>query len=377
MQLMPKLTVVYGGQFGSEGKGQVIAAIVRDEVCDGGHKAAFAVRVGGPNAGHTVRGANGEMVKVQSIPSPAFTNSRITPVIGAGGLVNIEVLKRELAWWETQRFAMASGQEDQTKALLIDNLAMVVQPKHAQQESDADLQGKIGSTKEGVGAALAEKIRRDGAEVFRDVYPALKAHGALMTPDGFRALPINTVDMLNQTFIPIYVEGTQGYLLSLSTSGYYPFCTSRECGPEGILADVGLTPRAFVDAQMVCVFRTFPIRVGGNSGDLPNEIDWDTLKGESEGYIDTPERTTVTNRIRRIGRWDIGMVCRVVRETRPTSLAISFLDYLFPEIAYVGNQDSLGHSALDWLGWVQRETGVPIHYVSTGPGQENTFKVRI
>ena len=370
---LERLSVVFGGHWGSEGKGQVLAAMVRDrmnENClDDG---PVVVRVGGPNAGHTVRGANGDFVKVQSIPSPAFAYD-CRPVIGAGGLANLDVLLRELGVAETQ--AQYGGWNATDHPLLIDGNAMVVTEKHAHEESKGKMQENMGSTCEGVGAALAEKIRRRGATLIKDLPWGLLRQDTIYWN---RVSVIDTVRALNAlSGVPVYVEGTQGYLLSLSTSGYYPFCTSRECGPEGILADVGLTPRSAKVAELVCVLRTFPIRVGGNSGDLPNETTWDTLKQESKGYISVPERTTVTNRIRRIGRWSYDIAIRTVSETRPTHLAITFLDYLFPETANVQDADDLSIRSLRWLETVQRSLDVEVSYVSTAAGQEHTFAVEI
>ena len=51
------------------------------------------------------------------------------------------------------------------------------------------------------------------------------------------------------------------------------------------------------------MLRTLPIRVAGESGPLFAETTWEQLADESNGYI-RPERTTVTNLIRRVGRWD-------------------------------------------------------------------------
>ena len=42
------VSVVIGGQYGSEGKGKIAHWLAREQA------ASFAVRVGGPNSGHTV-----------------------------------------------------------------------------------------------------------------------------------------------------------------------------------------------------------------------------------------------------------------------------------------------------------------------------------
>ena len=67
-----KVTIIWGGQFGSEGKGQIAAHIQTVEHHD------YAVRVGGPNAGHTFYcpdkdpDAPHHKVVVQSIPTAAY-----------------------------------------------------------------------------------------------------------------------------------------------------------------------------------------------------------------------------------------------------------------------------------------------------------------
>jgi len=358
MHKIPQLTVVYGGQYGSEGKGQVLAAIVRDD----DPQQAFAVRVGGPNAGHTACFADGKLHAVQSIPVPAFTHPGIIPVIGAGGMINLKVLHDEMRLLREMRDIM--NVPATTPLLIVDPKTAIVTDAHIEEEEEANMQKGIGSTCEGVGAALADKIRRRGALVASDVAHTLKAMGAVLR---------NTVGFLNRSDAPIYVEGTQGYLLSIHTSGHYPFVTSRQCGPLGILADIGLNPRATNDYRSVCVFRTFPIRVGGNSGDLKDEITWEQLKEMSGGYVQTPEITTVTKRQRRIGQWDADRNYRTIMETRPTEVALTFLDYLYPKCAKATCRDELAKEATTYLGHRQRELATTIDYVSTAPGQQHTF----
>lgn len=359
---IPRLTVVYGGQFGSEGKGQVLTAIIRDERKEFGTDFT-AVRVGGPNAGHTIRGASGKIIKVQSIPAPAFVFPECIPVIGAGGLVNRLVLDRELEVLRAERVHMDWPRARWAKVHL-DPSAMVVTASHIETERFWLMQEGIGSTCEGVGAALAEKIQRHGGRVVRDY--ANWPSDVIVT---------DTVRGMNALYIPIYVEATQGYRLGIHTSGFYPFTTSRECGPEGTLADIGLTPRSAKEVELVCVLRTFPIRVAGNSGELKNELTWEDMKARCG--IQVPERTTVTNRIRRIAEWDMDAVKQTIRETRPTCLAISFIDYLFPETAGAREQRHLSPEATHWLAWVQEEAGTPIRYVSAGQGQDRTFRVSV
>jgi adenylosuccinate synthase len=63
------VTVVVGGQFGSEGKGKVALEIVRRETV------AAVVRVGGTNSGHTAIGADGQTYALRQLPAAAADRS--------------------------------------------------------------------------------------------------------------------------------------------------------------------------------------------------------------------------------------------------------------------------------------------------------------
>jgi adenylosuccinate synthase len=175
----------------------------------------------------------------------------------------------------------------------------------------------------------------------------------------------------------VVIEGTQGYGLSLHTSGFYPFCTSRECTPHGLYAETGINPdNARLGYEEIIVVRTYPIRVGGNSGPLENEISWDRLSELTEGYVKTPEITTVTKKIRRIADIDLNLLKRAWLQTRPSSIALTFLDYLFPKAAGNDPLNNLPDTAeivavLDGLS--HDLGGTPISVVSTG--QDATYFV--
>ena len=67
LDLRMPVTVVVGGQFGSEGKGKVALATARET------KASIVVRVGGPNSGHTGVDASGRSLIFRQLPAAAFT----------------------------------------------------------------------------------------------------------------------------------------------------------------------------------------------------------------------------------------------------------------------------------------------------------------
>src|SRR3989344_5775473 len=82
-----KVTIVIGGQFGSEAKGKVISFLANEF--------DIAVRTGSPNAGHTVF-KDGEIYRLQQIPA-TFVNKKCVLYIGAGALINPDILKKRLS----------------------------------------------------------------------------------------------------------------------------------------------------------------------------------------------------------------------------------------------------------------------------------------
>lgn len=384
-----KLTVVYGGQYGSEGKGDVCAAIARHHAENSLDK-LIAIRVGGPNAGHTILDLNGVERKLQSVPVAPFVVKGCTPILGASAVILPDLLARELRWLD-------ECHDGDAPMVVIDRLATVILPEHMWAETK--MKDGIGSTGEGVGAATAEKVMRKAIrfeQYLQMVIMAGQDKRGQSTIAAFsheldetwqkrvedavyisaRVIFDDTVKTINRTVAwttagsHVVVEGTQGVMLSLNTSGLYPFCTSRDCTPEALLGQIGISDRAFDEADYVCVLRTFPIRVGGNSGPLPNEITWEDLMERTKGYIKTPERTTVTKKIRRIAEWDWDAVHQMLMMTRPTHIALTFLDYHFPAVA--GANDfvemvNLDGDAASWLMERKLDLGVKLAWVGVGP----------
>src|SRR5438874_11774178 len=67
---MPGVSVVVGGQFGSEGKGKTALEIARRD-----RNVAAAIRVGGTNSGHTVIGKDGRRYALRQLPAAAVDGS--------------------------------------------------------------------------------------------------------------------------------------------------------------------------------------------------------------------------------------------------------------------------------------------------------------
>jgi len=358
-----RLTIVYGGQFGSEGKGQIVAYIAQRQEID------YAVRVGGPNAGHTFMLPNGTKQVVQILPAPAFVSEAVC-VIGAAGLIIPSVLGRELS--------SAYGYRGGPAELVIDAAVGIITEDHMHRETK--LKKSIGSTGEGVGAATADKVMRvpelvvghDIAEFFRPLDGFSEWSGVSIKSD--------TPEWLNKALLSndhVLIEGTQGVDLSLHTSGHYPFCTSRECTPQGMLAQTGISPDNASTVERIMVVRTYPIRVGGKSGNLPGEITWEELKKKTGGYVTEPEITTVTKKQRRIASWDPDQIRRSITVTRPTCLALTFFDYWYPQLALATDPSALKKEHWAKINTIEEMTGIPIKYLSTGFGSVIPLRITL
>lgn len=353
-----KLFIVYGGQFGSEGKGEITALICKR------HKISLGVRIGGPNAGHTFYAVSHNQVMhkvvVQSVPTPAYFGA--PSIIGPEGMVIPSLLQAELA-----KVVEVVGHP---VPLYIDRFASVITDEHMQ--SEQELKGRIGSTGEGVGAATSDKIWRKPQLVVDSPANTDLLLNLFKDPDLYEVkvgadTPVIANKMLQHGYSAL-IEGTQGFGLSLHTGGFYPYCTSRECTPFALLAGTGINPDNAQSVEKVMVIRTYPIRVGGNSGPLANEISWEQL-GRVLGKPIEPEKTTVTKKIRRIGVIDFELLKRAVLLTGPTCLAVTFLDYIFPDLYGRPKEDFYAHrGARSYIEDIENKLDLPVRFVATGPG---------
>lgn len=303
-----KLTVLVGGQYGSEGKGAIAAAIANDY--------RVHVRVGSPNAGHTIYW-KGEKHVMQSIPC-GWINPDAAIVIGRGALINMRLLMKELVH-------IMQYYPDFLKRLFIDAEAGILDEKFHEQEGGVDGENhhRIGSTGEGVGPARIARLERD-PQKFRQFKDVAKEYGleecvCENTPELIMHLQNNRENVL--------IEGTQGSGLSLYHS-FWPYCTTTETNASGIIAEVGISPLRVTNVIMVC--RTFPIRVAGNSGPMKDEISWEEISNRIGRKVE--EKTTVTHKVRRVGKWDNELFRNACVLNYPTEIALTFCDYVDPDL---------------------------------------------
>ena len=366
MNKLVKMITVYGGQFGSEGKGQIVRHLSERLISSEGQHAGklIAYRIGGPNAGHTFY-VNGKPVVTCQIPGPMYLHESITGIIGPEGVIDVDILESELDALMSMNNSRPSRYPRKSR-LLIDNSSVVITKE--EKSTEGGLVSSIGSTGKGVGAATADKIMRSGNAVLSKDSKEIKELIEKFDP----MVNIATVDTIAQLQkeialhpgLNVIIEGTQGSGLSIHTSGHYPYCTSRECTPQGIWSGTGLHPNMAVSHESVMVVRTYPIRVAGPSGPMHKEVSWEEVS-ERIGR-EVKEITTVTKNIRRVSEIDFVALRRTVGYTCPDSIALTFLDYVDPEVYKKPPYDS--SKLKDYVKMVEDELGVPVKYVGTGEG---------
>lgn len=338
-----KLTVLVGGQYGSEGKGAVVAHIANEY--------RVHVRVGSPNAGHTIYW-RGEKHVMQSIPC-GWINPNATIVIGRGALLNMKQLMKELVH-------IMQYYPDFKKRLLIDAKAGVLDERFHEQEGgvNGEMHRRIGSTGEGVGPARIARLERD-PQKFR-LFEDIAAEWGLEDCVAHNT-PKYIVDRQNLGD-NILIEGTQGSALSLLHS-YWPYCTTIDTNAAGVISEVGIAPTRVTDVLMV--IRTYPIRVAGNSGPMENEISWDELSRRTG--MDLCERTTVTKKVRRVAEFDDRLFLNSCTLNAPTELALTFADYVDPFIKDCNDSERVMASKPLYDFMEEHNLLGKIKYIGTGP----------
>ena len=424
--------IIEGGQYGSEGKGQIAAFIARRD------KVAWAVRTGSINAGHTVHyGAH--RVSMQLIPT-AWTIPGVQLVLGAGCYIEPRVLAAEVA-----RIRELSG-EDVRRRLFIDHrCAWFGEAEHAASAA-ANRHHAMGATGKGCSEAIVTKMRDRGGE-----RPEARLFACLPTTDEFQIT--DTAALLHSALRNgqhVLLEGTQGTLLDFNL-GPYPFVTSRMTTAAAWLAEAGLPP---TNVHTVLVLRSHPIRVAGNSGPLPGETSWPLLAraanarlaragrpartpdwaieefeatlataitqrwpdvaaalGERAFHAETwtpgersrfrvclseanaaawallPagtrdalsffELTTVTKKLRRVATFCWEDAAEAVLINDPAEIAYTFLNYDFPELDGATTTDEvLKHAdACHRLQSLEVRLGRPVSTVTTGPKQAHVLSI--
>lgn len=329
------VTVVVGGQFGSEGKGKIAHYFAKTQ------QATIAVRTGGSNSGHTVIDLKGTPRILRQLPTAALLPATVC-VMPPGMYIDEAILIEE-----TRSTNLAP------KRLVIDPFAGVVLAHHKAEEVRSGRRDRIGSTNSGLGAAVVNRVRREAMAFARDVPSLAPFLGDTLT--------------LLRTGLHagerILIEGTQGYGLSLLHSRMYPYTTSRDTTAAAFVAEAGLSPRD-VDT-VVMVIRAFPIRVPGNSGPLPDEITWEEVTDTAGSRLAIREFTSVTHGVRRVARFHPDIVSRAIAANNPDVVVLNHVDYI--DVQSRGGE--LTPASVNFVEVVERQLHRRMDLLGTGADQ--------
>ncbi len=331
------VTILVGGQWGDEGKGKIISYMCLKDRPD------IIGRSGvGPNAGHTVV-YKGVKYPLRLTPS-GFINEKARLLIGAGVLVNPEVILKEI---EDMNLAGRIG---------IDKRAGIIEEDHINRDKGSShLAKKIGSTGTGCGPANIDRANRSLKQA-QDI-EALKPY--------ITDVPQEMNDAI-KAGKNVLIEGSQGFGLSLFY-GTYPFVTSKDTTAGMAAVDCGVGPRNVKD--VVVVFKSFVSRVG--EGPFPTQMPEEEAK-----RLGIQEYGTVTGRPRRMGYFDFDQARYSAMINSASQIALTCIDYLVPEDRGVTEYDKLSEKARQFIERVEKEVGVPVTIISTGPDMEETIDLR-
>jgi adenylosuccinate synthase len=333
------VTVVVGGQYGSEGKGKVCAHLAMTDGAD------YMVRCGGPNSGHTVD-VCGKRYQLRQVPA-GFINQDTRLLIAPGALVSPSIFLEEVELCGLTH-----------ERIGIDENAGVIEDSDIVAEQVLDLRGRLGSTGSGTGSAVSRRVLRERDFRLAKDHPDLAPFVTSVRRELRPAL------MAGRSIV---VEGTQGFGLSLYHAQDWPYRTSRDTTAHSFLGEVGIGTRQF---EVIMAIRTFPIRVSGESGHLENEVTWEDVEALSGYPHPVSEYTTTTKRLRRVGRFDWGVVVEAVGANSPSQIALHGSDYLDFKNRGARCYGELTPAARDFVEGIEDRTGIPVSFVGTGPTNE-------
>jgi adenylosuccinate synthase len=340
--------VIVGGMYGSEGKGHIAAYLANEY--------DILVRVGGPNAGHTVSSSSG-VYTYHQLPSGARdTHAKL--LLGPGMTINVPDLLKEIAECKIT-----------PERLFIDPQAMIIENDDF--TSEEELKKAIASTGRGSGAAAARRIslRKPGAIRLARNIPELIPYVGDKAP--YRGSIVTHLETAYREGQSILLEGTQGSGLSIF-HGPYPYVTSRDTNVAGCLAEAGISPSRV--RRILMVVRPTPIRVGNpddgteTSGPLKHEVTFAEVAkhaGLDPDEITRLEITSTTKRPRRVGWFEWDQFRNACVLNAPTDIVLTFADYLNATNEDARRFEQLHIDTIKFIEELERVSQAPVSLVNT------------
>lgn len=356
---MSLITAIVDLQYGSTGKGLLAGYLSQKRDYD------LVVSANMPNAGHTFVDSEGRAWVNKVLPSGVYSKNLRHICIGPGAVFSPEQLIKELHDLKERGI---------NAWLLIHAQAAILWPAHKHREQE-NLSG-ISSTMQGSMEAMYEKMCRtrgasntcgDNAEYLRS-----------FTCPGGETLWDHVEEASSwmsymSTAQNILMEGSQGYSLGIN-AGFYPYCTSRDCTVWRLIADCGMVAKG--QLRTIGTARVHPIRVGNTPDGFSGPCYPDQHELEWSDIGQTPEKTTVTQRVRRVFTFSQTQIREAMMANRVDEVFLNFCNY-DPRLAIdVRNQiDSLAgeifadryNPSLVGPGWAPKL----VKYMGFGPQAED------
>ncbi|MGB9853638.1 MAG: adenylosuccinate synthetase [Candidatus Bathyarchaeales archaeon] len=319
-------TVIAGAFWGDEGKGKIISYLALKDKID------VCVRTGSVNAAHTVW-IEGKRYALHMVPA-TFVYERCRLLIGAGANVHVAKFLEEVDATNVKN------------RIGVDYQASIIEEKHSMQDkTSAHLKG-LGTTGWGVGPALEERVRRT-AKLAKDI-PELQPYLTDVAAETNTAIDAGK---------KVLLEGTQGFMLSLFY-GTYPYVTGRDTSASAICSEAGVGPTKVDDVLLV--FKSFMTRVG--AGPLPGELTKE--EAVKRGWF---EVAAGTGRERRSAPFNFEIAKKAVMINGATQAALTKLDVIYPRCKGARTYDDLPLEAKEFVKEIERQIGVPVVLIGTGP----------
>lgn len=333
-----KANIVIDGQWGSTGKGKLIGYLalnneINAAMCD------FM-----SNAGHTFVDDDGGKIVTCQLPT-SLVNSDALLLINAGAAITMGRLLKEI------------DENNVSDRLMIHPHTAIIEEED--REYEAKVLDKISSTLKGCGGSISRKVMRI-AKLAKDE-PKLKS---------FIHDTTEVIHMILRSGGTVLLEGAQGFDLSLNHGYEYPFCTSRDVTTMSILNHAAIPPVYLGDVYGS--IRTYPIRVGntydedggmiGYSGPYykdHKEITWlelAVLSGLGESSASKiVERTTVTNKIRRVFTFSWTQITRFIDVCAPNFLFVNFINHINHNDEAKRTMSELSDKSQVWVNDLQKD----------------------
>jgi adenylosuccinate synthase len=414
------IDVLLGLQWGDEGKGKIV-----DYFAPGYDM--IARFQGGPNAGHTLY-VNGTKMVLHQIPSGIFHEDKIN-LIGNGVVLDAVTLQKECERVSAQGVDYRKNLYISERAHLILPTHRAID-KASELSKGTE---KIGSTLKGIGPAYMDKTGRNGLRVgdlldknFTTQYIKLRLkHQKIL--DNFNFTEditsweeefFEAVELLRQLKIvngeyfineklregkKVLAEGAQGSMLDVDF-GTFPYVTSSSTISGGVCTGLGVAPQKI--KEVFGVTKAYCTRVGG--GPFPTEL----LNETGELIRKTGnEFGSTTGRPRRCGWIDLvalQFACMVNGVTQLVMTKADVLDGLSElrvcngykidgeeksfvpfqmnkvniepvythfdgwqtDITGIKDYAEVPEKMKNYLAYINQYTGVPVKFISNGPGRE-------